>query len=222
MLDGIWNTLTSPVALLRGMLGGTANSVSSVFSGGLGAAIGGAVTGVAAGALATLFVPELLSLMRHIGKPEWANATASYLRANPNFFTQMMHAGLAGATVSGVVGGVSALATSVQSGFSAVPAASEDPSRNGARAAAQAQNVGHAVASTAVVGAAALAGLAIYRSVTGRDLLASAPSAQPVRVSDVPLPALPVGGLQTADVQSPSRPVAMQNAQVSVGGAVRE
>lgn len=165
--------------------------------------------GAGIAALGTIFLPDILGVLRNSGKPEWANALTGYLQANPHFMTQLMHAGLAGAAIGGTVGGASAIATSVQSGFQAVPAASADPARNGARAEAQAHNVGHTVGSAVVVGAAAMAGIGLYKHFTGRNVFASNDTA-PARtdVTQVVVPPLPAGNLQSADVRAPERPAA--------------
>lgn len=221
MLDGVWNTLTSPLAFLRGAVGGTFGNLSSILSGGIGSAVGGAVTAVGVGALATFFIPDILHVLRNVGKPEWANGIASYLRANPHFTTQMMHAAMAGAAIGGTVGGGTALLSSVQSGFSAVPAAG--PGGNAARAEAQATNVGHAVGSAAVLAGVAIGGAALYRNITGKDPFEALGSARQQDVQTVAVPPLPAGNLQTADVSAPpSRPMAVQNAHVSMGSAARE
>lgn len=226
MFDGIMNALTSPLAFLRGAVTGTAGNVSSVVSGGLGSAISGAVTGVGVAALGTMFLPDILNFLRHAGKPEWASALSGYLHANPNFLTQMMHAGALGAAAGGTLGGGAALASSVQSGFVAVPEPNADPARNGARGEALAQNAGQALGSAALLGAVALGGVGIYNYLTSGSASRSASTggATPGTkdISSLVPPQLPAGKLEAADVAAtPTRPVAVQNAQVSVG-AVRQ
>lgn len=219
MLDGIWNTLTSPLAFLRGAVAGTAGNVSSVVSGGLGAAVSGAVTGIGIAALGTMFLPDILNFLRHAGKPEWASALSGYVRANPSFLTQMMHAGALGAAAGGALGGGTALASSIQSGFVAVPEPNADPARNGARGEALAQNAGQALGSAAILGAVALGGVGVYNYLTKGSITSAGqvPPSSKDMSNLVPSP-LPTGKLEAADVSAaPTRPVAVQNAQVSVG-----
>lgn len=222
MLDGITNTLTAPLTLLRSTLTGAFGGLSSVLSGGVGSAISGGIWGVAAGAIATVFLPDIAGVLRNAGKPEWASALTSYMHANPHFGMRMLHAAGLGAVAGGVLGGGSALVSHVQEGFRAVPPASADPARNNARADAQVQNVGHTIGSVAVVGAAAVAGVALYKAVTGKDLFASNTSAVPpaTAVGAVNLPELPAARMQAAEVNSPDRPLSVANAQVSVGSTL--
>ncbi len=239
MLDGVWNTITSPLSLVGGTAKGAWNTVTSFIGGGVGSAVSGALFGAGALAIGTIFQHDILGVLRNIGKPEWANAWLQYQRANPHFMTQMLHVAGLGAVVGGTVGGATAAVSSVQSGFSAVPAASDNPAQNNARAIAQSQNVGHTVGSLAILGGLAAAGAVILRDTTGYDVMkklklssapetaaepvkaaaAVAPETVPAKVSDVAVPALPVGHLQAEHVESPSRPapMAVQNAQVSMG-----
>jgi hypothetical protein len=167
-------------------LGGVASTIGGVFEGG----IKGGLYAVVAGALGTIFSPTIIDLVRKSGATGWANTLERHF--NKDFGSQMISAALAGGAVGGALGGAGAVAEHVQGGFSAAPAASGGGLLNGARMESHAHNAGHGIGSVVVAGAAAMAAVALYKSVTQNQV--------------------------TGDAVRPA--TGMQNANTKVGGVV--